>query len=87
MTICRRHASEIDAQAHREGMTTLFFSGLAKAHQGITTYEEVLRPTKGDGAVRLSKSHAKPRKIKKFFVCNQLEKLDLQKGQRKNSNF
>ncbi|MCX5637744.1 MAG: GspE/PulE family protein [Planctomycetota bacterium] len=47
MTISKRHASEIDAQACREGMTSLFFSGLAKVHQGITTYEEVLRATKG----------------------------------------
>lgn len=47
MTIARKHASEIDAQARHEGMTSLFLSGLEKAHQGITTYEEVLRVTKG----------------------------------------
>ncbi len=38
---------EIDAQACREGMTSLFHSGVDKVHQGITTYEEVLRATKG----------------------------------------
>jgi type II secretory ATPase GspE/PulE/Tfp pilus assembly ATPase PilB-like protein len=47
MTISRRHANEIDAQARREGMTSLFLGGVAKAHRGITTYEEVLRATKG----------------------------------------
>jgi general secretion pathway protein E len=47
ITISRRHANEIDAQARREGMTSLFQSGIDKVHQGITTYEEVLRATKG----------------------------------------
>lgn len=47
MTVSRRHASEIDAQARREGMTSLFLSGVAKVHQGITTYGEVLKATKG----------------------------------------
>jgi type II secretory ATPase GspE/PulE/Tfp pilus assembly ATPase PilB-like protein len=47
MTISRRHANEIDAQARREGMTSLLLSGLEKAHSGVTTYEEVLRATKG----------------------------------------
>ena len=47
MTISRRHASDIEAQACREGMTSLFDSGLVKIHQGITTYEEVLKATKG----------------------------------------
>jgi len=47
MTITRRHSGEIDAQARSEGMTSLFFSGLDKARQGITTYEEILRVTKG----------------------------------------
>ncbi|HUT30586.1 MAG TPA: ATPase, T2SS/T4P/T4SS family [Sedimentisphaerales bacterium] len=47
LTISQRHANEIDAQARREGMTSLLLSGLDKAHNGITTYEEVLRATKG----------------------------------------
>jgi type II secretory ATPase GspE/PulE/Tfp pilus assembly ATPase PilB-like protein len=47
LTISQRHANEIDAQACREGMTSLLLSGLDKAHSGITTYEEVLRATKG----------------------------------------
>jgi type II secretory ATPase GspE/PulE/Tfp pilus assembly ATPase PilB-like protein len=28
-------------------MTSLMLSGLEKAHSGVTTYEEVLRATKG----------------------------------------
>jgi general secretion pathway protein E len=47
MTITRKHSNEIDAQARREGMTSLFLSGVDKARQGITTYEEVLKATKG----------------------------------------
>lgn len=47
LTISRRHSSEIDAQACNEGMTSLFQSGLDKVHRGITTYEEVLKATKG----------------------------------------
>jgi type II secretory ATPase GspE/PulE/Tfp pilus assembly ATPase PilB-like protein len=47
LTISRRHANEVDAQARREGMTSLMLSGLEKAHSGVTTYEEVLRATKG----------------------------------------
>jgi type II secretory ATPase GspE/PulE/Tfp pilus assembly ATPase PilB-like protein len=47
MTINRRHASEIDARARSEGMTSLFLAGMEKVHQGITTYEEVLKVTKG----------------------------------------
>ena len=47
LTVSRRHANEIDAQARREGMTSLFFSGLEKARQGITSYEEILKATKG----------------------------------------
>jgi type II secretory ATPase GspE/PulE/Tfp pilus assembly ATPase PilB-like protein len=47
MTINRRHSNEIDAQAQSEGMSSLFLSGVDKVHQGITTYEEVLRATKG----------------------------------------
>jgi type II secretory ATPase GspE/PulE/Tfp pilus assembly ATPase PilB-like protein len=46
MTIARKHSNEIDAQARREGMTSLFHSGIEKVHQGITTYEEVLKATK-----------------------------------------
>jgi len=47
MTISRRHANEIDAQARKEGMTSLLLSGIDKVHRGITTYREVLRVTKG----------------------------------------
>jgi type II secretory ATPase GspE/PulE/Tfp pilus assembly ATPase PilB-like protein len=47
MTISRRHANEIDAQARREGMTSLFLGGVDKVHQGITTYEEILKATTG----------------------------------------
>jgi len=47
ITISRSHASEIDAQARREGMTSLFLAGVNKVHQGITTYEEVLKATRG----------------------------------------
>ena len=47
MTISRTHSNEIDAQARREGMTSLFLGGVEKAHRGITTYEEVLRATTG----------------------------------------
>jgi type II secretory ATPase GspE/PulE/Tfp pilus assembly ATPase PilB-like protein len=47
MTISRRHSGEIDGQARSEGMTSLFFSGMDKVKRGITTYEEVLRVTKG----------------------------------------
>ncbi len=47
LTVSRRHANEIDAQSRREGMTSLFLSGLEKAHQGITTYDEILKVTKG----------------------------------------
>ena len=47
LTISRRHASEIDTQARKEGMTSLFIGGIDKVHSGITTYEEVLKVTKG----------------------------------------
>lgn len=47
MTISRIHANEIDAQARREGMISLFQAGIEKVRQGVTTYEEVLRATKG----------------------------------------
>ncbi|MHC4862913.1 MAG: GspE/PulE family protein [Planctomycetota bacterium] len=47
MTTSRKHSSEIDTQARKEGMTSLFLSGIDKVHRGITTYEEVLRATTG----------------------------------------
>jgi type II secretory ATPase GspE/PulE/Tfp pilus assembly ATPase PilB-like protein len=47
MTISRAHSNQVDAQARKDGMTSLFHSGLEKVHQGITTYEEILRITKG----------------------------------------
>jgi general secretion pathway protein E len=51
MTISRRHSNEIDTQARKEGMTSLFQSGLEKVKQAITTYDEVLRVTKGSAAI------------------------------------
>jgi type II secretory ATPase GspE/PulE/Tfp pilus assembly ATPase PilB-like protein len=47
LTVARRHAHEIDAQGRREGMTSLFLSGLEKAREGVTTYDEALKATKG----------------------------------------
>jgi len=51
MTISRRHSNEIDAQARKEGMTSLFQSGLEKVKLAITTYDDVLRVTKGSAAI------------------------------------
>ena len=45
MTIDRRDSSEINAQARKEGMSTLFEAGLRKVRQAITTYQEVVRVT------------------------------------------
>ncbi len=36
---------EIEEQARREGMRTMYEDGLAKSVQGVTTIEEVLRVT------------------------------------------
>ena len=47
MTIARKHSNEIDSQARKEGMKSMFQSGIDKVKQGITTYQEVLRVTKG----------------------------------------
>lgn len=47
MTIARKHSNEIDSQAKKEGMTSLFQSGIDKVREEITTYQEVLRVTKG----------------------------------------
>lgn len=47
MTINRRHATEIDAVAQKQGMAPLIQCGIDKAHAGITTYEEILRVTTG----------------------------------------
>ena len=47
MTISRKHSNQIDAQAKSDGMTSLFQSGIEKVREGITTYQEVLRVTKG----------------------------------------
>jgi type II secretory ATPase GspE/PulE/Tfp pilus assembly ATPase PilB-like protein len=46
MTVAKRHANDIENQATSEGMQSLFDSALSKAHEGITTYEEVLRVSK-----------------------------------------
>ena len=47
MTVEQKHSNQIDEQARTEGMKSLFYSGLDKVRAGITTYEEVLRVTKG----------------------------------------
>ena len=47
MTIERKHSNEIDSQAKKDGMNSLFQSGIDKVREGITTYQEVLRVTKG----------------------------------------
>ena len=47
MTIAQKHSNEIDLQAQKEGMTSLFQCGIDKVRDGITTYQEVLRVTKG----------------------------------------
>jgi type II secretory ATPase GspE/PulE/Tfp pilus assembly ATPase PilB-like protein len=47
MTIERKHSNEIDAQAKKEGMTSLFECGIDKVRQGLTTCQEILRVTKG----------------------------------------
>jgi type II secretory ATPase GspE/PulE/Tfp pilus assembly ATPase PilB-like protein len=47
MTIARKHSNEIDSQAKKEGMISLFKAGIDKVRDGITTYQEVLRVTKG----------------------------------------
>jgi type II secretory ATPase GspE/PulE/Tfp pilus assembly ATPase PilB-like protein len=51
MTITRKHSNEIYAQAKKEGMISLFESGLNKVACGITTYQEILRVTKGAGII------------------------------------
>ncbi len=42
-----RHAGmgELEQQARREGMRTMYEDGLVKALEGVTTIEEVLRVT------------------------------------------
>jgi type II secretory ATPase GspE/PulE/Tfp pilus assembly ATPase PilB-like protein len=47
MTVNRRHAPEIHETAEKEGMTPLFQCGIQKVHDGITTYDEILRVTDG----------------------------------------
>ncbi len=47
MTIDRKHSNHIDSQACSEGMVSLFKNGLEKVAQQITTYQEILRVTKG----------------------------------------
>ena len=39
---------EIEEQARREGMRTMYEDGLAKSVQGVTTIEEVMRVTTAD---------------------------------------
>ncbi len=39
-------ADEIEAQARKEGMLSMFEDGILKAAQGITSLEEILRATK-----------------------------------------
>jgi len=47
LTVKRSHANKIDARARAEGMTSLLETGFRKIRQGITTYDEILRATKG----------------------------------------
>ncbi len=46
MTIERKHSSDIDKIARKQGMKSLFHSGMEKVKNGITTPEEILRVTK-----------------------------------------
>jgi len=39
-------ASELRAEAIRQGMVTMYEDGLRKAVRGVTTFEEVLRVTR-----------------------------------------
>ncbi|MFA6423165.1 MAG: ATPase, T2SS/T4P/T4SS family [Patescibacteria group bacterium] len=48
LTVQNRPTSEIEAQAVKEGMITMFQDGLIKAMKGITTIDEVFRETKLD---------------------------------------
>jgi general secretion pathway protein E len=41
-------ATELKAEAMREGMLTMYEDGLRKAVAGVTTIEEVLRATRED---------------------------------------
>ena len=45
-----RHAiaTELKAQAMKEGMVTMYEDGMRKALGGVTTFEEVLRVTRED---------------------------------------
>ena len=56
MTIAREHSNKIDAQAKKEGMTSLFQCGIDKVRQGLTTCQEVLRVTKGMALTSPSKT-------------------------------
>jgi type II secretory ATPase GspE/PulE/Tfp pilus assembly ATPase PilB-like protein len=47
MIVTRKHSNEIDSLAKKEGMHSLFECGINKVREGITTYQEVLRVTKG----------------------------------------
>ena len=49
-TLVMKHATATDlkAQAMREGMLTMYEDGLRKAVAGVTTVEEVLRATRED---------------------------------------
>ena len=49
-SLVMRHATatELRAEAMREGMLTMYEDGLRKAVAGVTTIEEVLRVTRED---------------------------------------
>lgn len=47
MAIERKHSNQIDIQARKEGMISMFAHGMEKVNEGITTPEEILRVTKG----------------------------------------
>lgn len=46
LVISNANSDDIERQAKKEGMITMFYDGIIKAAQGITSIEEVLRVTK-----------------------------------------
>ena len=47
LIVQRCHANEIQAQVQKEGMLTLWNSGMDKVRQAQTSFEEILRVTNG----------------------------------------
>lgn len=48
LTINRSPSTVIESRSREQGMKTLLFSGIEKVHEGITTYEEILRVSTGN---------------------------------------